>query len=134
MTVRRAQGIYQSTSSNSVTNVLAKFKVNSMEKLLPNEVAKPQSALRRAKTISGETVIENNLDQIYHLKFDSENPDSVLMLVKELKTLDNVEYAEPNYYYYISGKPNKMMGYPNAGLTVASESSGSLGGGYLWQP
>lgn len=127
VTVKRAQGIYQSTSSNSVTNVLAKYKVSSMEKLLPNEVAKPQSALRRAKTVSGETVTENNLDQIFHLKFDSENLDSVLMLVKELKTLDDVEYAEPNYYYYIMGAPNKMMDcLPTAmPMTTASEPASS---------
>lgn len=105
VSVQRLRGVYKSTSSLGVTNVLAKYGVSSMEKLLPAEVAKPQSALRKVRGFRGETVEENNLDQIYHLKFASEAPDSVLMLVKELKTLDEVEYAEPNYYYYATGTP-----------------------------
>ena len=103
VSVQRLRGVYKSTSSLGVTNVLAKYGVSSMEKLLPAEVAKPQSALRKVRGFRGETVEENNLDQIYHLKFASEAPDSVLMLVEELKTLDEVEYAEPNYYYYATG-------------------------------
>ena len=105
VSVQRLRGVYKSTSSLGVNNVLAKYGVSSMEKLLPAEVAKPQSALRKVRGFRGETVEENNLDQIYHLKFASEAPDSVLMLVKELKTLDEVEYAEPNYYYYATGTP-----------------------------
>lgn len=105
VSVQRLRGVYKSTSSLGVTNVLAKYGVSSMEKLLPAEVAKPQSALRKVRGFRGETVEENNLDQIYHLKFASEAPDSVLMLVAELKTLDEVEYAEPNYYYYATGTP-----------------------------
>lgn len=105
VSVQRLRGVYKSTSSLGVTNVLAKYGVSSMEKLLPAEVAKPQSALRKVRGFRGETVEENNLDQIYHLKFASEAPDSVLMLVEELKTLDEVEYAEPNYYYYATGTP-----------------------------
>lgn len=106
VSVQRLRGVYKSTSSLGVTNVLAKYGVSSMEKLLPAEVAKPQSALRKVRGFRGETVEENNLDQIYHLKFASEAPDSVLMLVEELKTLDEVEYAEPNYYYYATGTPD----------------------------
>lgn len=105
VSVQRLRGVYKSTSSLGVNNVLAKYGVSSMEKLLPAEVAKPQSALRKVRGFRGETVEENNLDQIYHLKFASEAPDSVLMLVEELKTLDEVEYAEPNYYYYATGTP-----------------------------
>lgn len=105
VSVQRLRGVYKSTSSLGVTNVLAKYGVSSMEKLLPAEVTKPQSALRKVRGFRGETVEENNLDQIYHLKFASEAPDSVLMLVEELKTLDEVEYAEPNYYYYATGTP-----------------------------
>lgn len=105
VSVQRQRGVYKSTSSLGVNNVLAKYGVSSMEKLLPAEVAKPQSALRKVRGFRGETVEENNLDQIYHLKFASEAPDSVLMLVEELKTLDEVEYAEPNYYYYATGAP-----------------------------
>lgn len=105
ITVRKAKGMFRSASINSVNRVLKKFGVNQMDRLFPDAKPKEASRLLRAKAYNGQTVTEHNLDKIYQVKFAAQSTDSVYQLVDALNALDEVEYAEPNYYVYIDDMP-----------------------------
>lgn len=104
ISVQRVKGKFKAASVSSVNTVLRDFDVDDMEKLLPNETAKPKNQLRRAKAFNGQTIEERNLDKIYLVKLNTLSPDSTLQLVERLKALQEVEYAEPNYRVYITGE------------------------------
>jgi hypothetical protein len=100
--VRRVAGQFKSVDKKTVDNVLREFGVVTMEKLFPN--AKPLQTRRRAKAFNGQMIEEKDLSQIYLVKTKSLRKDSTMQLVDKLKTLDEVEYAEPNYKVYIMGQ------------------------------
>ena len=97
--VRRAGGRYQSVDKSNIDAVLQKFGVETMEKVLPNE--NPKRTLRRAKAFNGETIQEKDLSQLYQVKLSEKHAYDVMPMIKELKTLDEVEFAEPNYKVYL---------------------------------
>ena len=97
-----ARGQFRAASINSVDKLLNEYNVNVMEKLFPNEKAKPSSQLSRRRAPNGSIVQEKNLDKVYWVKANIQGGDSTLQLIKQLKTLPEVEYAEPNYKVYIT--------------------------------
>ena len=101
VSVRRAGGRFASTNDSRLTSVLQKYGVDEMEQLLPNE--KPHRQLRRAKAFNGEEIQERDLSQLYRLQLDEAHTQDVESMIETLKELDEVEYAEPNYYCYIMG-------------------------------
>ena len=98
-TVRRVKGKFQSAGISKLDKVLGQFGVEDMEQLLPN--AKVGRTLRRAKAYSGATIVEQDLTQLYKITLAEDKAPKTLQLVDELKTLDEVEYAEPNYKMYL---------------------------------
>ena len=72
-----------------------------MEQLLPNE--NPNRQMRRARTFNGEMIQERNLSQLYCLKLSADHQHETMQIIEELNSLDEVEYAEPNYRAYIMG-------------------------------
>lgn len=105
--VQRVNGRFRSASLNSVNRLLREYGVSDMNKLFPNEVAKPKSQLRKVKASNGDFIQEKNLDKIYLIEMQSEEVDSTLQLVSMLNELEEVEYAEPNYRVYITGFSNQ---------------------------
>ena len=101
ITVRRSQGRFASTSVEKVTAVLQKYGTDEMEQLLPNE--NPHRQLRRARSYNGDVIQERDLSQLYCLKLSAEHQHETMQMIEELNALDEVEYAEPNYYCYIMG-------------------------------
>jgi hypothetical protein len=99
--VQNVKGKFKAASIDKVSTLLTTFGVDEMEKLLPSEVAGRN--LRRAKAFNGEEVKEADLSQLYFIKTKSLRPDSTMLLVKELKALNEVEFAEPNYRVYALG-------------------------------
>lgn len=97
--VRRAGKKFQSVDKSRVNAVLQEFGVETMEKLLPNE--NPKRTLRRAKAFNGETIVEKDLSQLYLLELSADKKTQTIPLVDELKKLDEVEFAEPNYKMYL---------------------------------
>jgi len=100
VTVRRVKGRFQSAGISKLDKVLSQFGVEDMEQLLPN--AKVGRTPRRAKAYSGATIVERDLTQLYKLTLAEEKAPQTLQLVDELKTLDEVEFAEPNYRVYLT--------------------------------
>ena len=106
--VSKARGLFNSVSNSSVDAVLKEFGVETMDKLLPN--AKPLQTRRNTRAFNGEMIEEKDLSQIYIVKTKSLRNDSTIQLVKKLKELGEVEYAEPNYKVYIMGQaPSSPM-------------------------
>lgn len=97
--VRRAQGRFTSTSAEKVTAVLQKYGADEMEQLLPNE--NPNRQLRCAKAYNGDVIQEHDLSQLYCVKLSAEHQHETMQIVEELKGLDEVEFAEPNYRVYM---------------------------------
>jgi subtilisin family serine protease len=93
--VNAARGMFRSSSVSRLTQVLKKYGTEEMEQLLPNE--KPNRSLSRSTAYSGETIQEKDLSQLYRVKLSEEHAQEALQLVDELKRLDEVEFAEPNY-------------------------------------
>ncbi|MBP3765343.1 MAG: S8 family serine peptidase [Bacteroidaceae bacterium] len=88
-----------SASVKSVDAVLKAFGATKMEKVLPNE--KPNRPLARSKAYNGQVIEDKNLSQLYEVQIPSAAPDSTVMLADQLKALNEVEFAEPNYKVYI---------------------------------
>ena len=96
--VNRIKGKFSSTSVASVTDVMQKYGVEEMEQILPGE--KAGRPLRKARAYNGDMVEEKDLSQLYQLKLGEKHLQEVHQIIDELKELDEVEFAEPNYLLY----------------------------------
>lgn len=96
--VRRA-GAQTTAGISSLDKVLKEYAVQEMEQLLPN--AKVKGTPRRAKAYNGQTIVERDLTQLYKVTLPEEKAMQVMEMVEQLKALDEVEFAEPNYKMYI---------------------------------
>ena len=93
--VNASRGQFRSTSVSRLTQVLQKYGTEEMEQLLPNE--NPKRTMRKTRAYNGETIQERDLSQLYRLKLSEEHAMEAPQLVKDLESLDEVEFAEPNY-------------------------------------
>ena len=93
--VSASRGQFRSTSVNRLTQVLQKYGTEEMEQLLPNE--NPARKMRKARAYNGETIQERDLSQLYRVKLSADHAMEAPQLVKDLESLDEVEFAEPNY-------------------------------------
>ena len=96
---RNARGKFQSAGINNLDKVLQEFGIEEMEQLLPR--AKAPRTLRRTKAYNGSVIEERDLTQLYRIVLPIEKSDRTMQMVEKLETLDEVEYAEPNYKLYI---------------------------------
>ena len=96
--VNRIKGKFSSTSVASVTDVMQKYDVEEMEQILPGE--KAGRPLRKARAYNGDMVEEKDLSQLYQVKLSEEHQHEVMQMADELKAIDEVEFAEPNYLLY----------------------------------
>ena len=108
-TVRRAAGRVQSAGISSLDAVLKEFKVQDMEQLLPG--AKVSGTPRRTKAFNGDMIVERDLTQLYRIFLPEEKADKTFELIEQLKALDEVEFAEPNYKVYIMADDNIAADY-----------------------
>lgn len=128
---RNAKGKFMAASLNPVDKLLREYGVADMEKLFPKEVAKPAAKLRKKVAPNGTTVKERNLDKIFLVKTSVQRPDSIFQLIDKLKEMDDVEYAEPNYYAYITADvpypsgsmPSQQKTVRRAPVNVETEAS-----------
>ena len=93
--VSASRGQFRSTSVSRLTQVLQKYGTEEMEQLLPNE--NPARKMRKARAYNGETIQERDLSQLYRVKLSADHAMEAPQLVKDLESLDEVEFAEPNY-------------------------------------
>ena len=97
--VHRSRSKFASTNVDRITSVLQKYGVDEMEQLLPNQ--NPKRQLARTRSYNGDTIKEHDLSQLYCISLSDAHHQETMELVDELKALDEVEYAEPNYRVYV---------------------------------
>ena len=107
--INRARGAYASTSVSQITDVLNKFGIVEMEKLLPN--AKPLKQKSRTRAYSGDAIEDHDLSQLYCVKLADDHKQETMQLVDELNKLNEVEFAEPNFRVYIMVDDNIAAEY-----------------------
>ena len=95
-----AKGRLQSAGLSKVDRVFKAIGVTEASELMPLTGMIKNRSPRRAKSLSGRVVTEPDLSTLYCLKFEQEGI-SVEDAVNNLKALDEVEYAEPNYLAFI---------------------------------
>lgn len=79
-------------------------KLNSMglfeaEPLMPLSGGRVNNGVA-VKSLSGRVVNDNDMSKLYRLKFDTAKLKSVHDAITEIKSMAEVEYAEPNYLVY----------------------------------
>lgn len=125
LVVKRSNGKLKSVSNSKVQNLLARFGATDMEKVFPNETPKPLNLRKKAKAPNGQIITENNLDQIYQIKFAAKEAEATVeKLVEELQTLEEVAWAEPNYLVYMTGATPSGAPFDSPTSSVVSKSEG----------
>lgn len=128
---RNSRGQIRTASISEVDKLLSEFGVNDMEKLFPNEVARPKSLLRSRVAPNGTVVQEKNLDKVFWVKTGMNNPDSTLQLIEKLKAIPEVEYAEPNYYLYITENTPALTRNAAPQITMTTNTEAETTANYI---
>ena len=128
--VRQAGGQFASVSLDHVSAVLEKYDVEQMEQLLPNE--NPNRKLARARSYNGDIIEERDLSQLYLLKLSDDHQQETMQIINELNAIDEVEYAEPNYYAYIMGEETIAESYSGNPMVKQQWYLDAYGVSELW--
>lgn len=91
------------TRNVSINSVLAEYEVETIEQLLPT--FKMPAEARSVKSYGGKDVVERDLSQIHLITLSPNSTRNEYYLIEQLKELDEVEFAEPNYICYALGTP-----------------------------
>ena len=85
---------------SGVDKVLGELGITASEQLMPltGEVVTPRAKVLRS--VSGNTIEDSDMSQLYRLSFDAEKIN-VHEAIDKLSALDEVEFAEPNYVVYV---------------------------------
>ncbi len=96
--MRMMNGKFKSTGISKVDKVLTGLGVSEADQLMP----RTGKIVNRKKLLSysGEDVKDRDMSGLYRLRFDSKSV-KIEDAIEQLKALDEVEFAEPNYLAFI---------------------------------
>ncbi len=97
----RVRSLNRAVSSgvNVVDQVLGELGVTASEPLMPLSGATVVPRAQALRSVTGKTIEDSDMSQLYRLTFDAAKVD-VHEAVDKLAALDEVEFAEPNYVVY----------------------------------
>ena len=98
--IKSVNGKFSTSRVNAVDAVLNSLGVKEAEQLMPLTGA-VKGQPRRMKAYNGNNVVESDLSKLYCLKFDETKTQNIYDAVEQLKTIPEVEFAEPNYLQFI---------------------------------
>ena len=84
---------------NTVDKVLGELGITTGEALMPLTGSKVVPGARALRSVSGKTIYDSDMSNLYRLTFD-ENKVNVYEAIEKISALDEVEFAEPNYVVY----------------------------------
>lgn len=87
------------TGMSSVDKVLGELEITGAETLMPLTGSKVFPGARALRSVSGKTIYDSDMSNLYRLTFD-ENKVNVHEAIEKISALDEVEFAEPNYVVY----------------------------------
>lgn len=96
---RNAKGRYIAAPTNKVQKQLSAIGGLGMEQLMPLTGAKVSKGSRKAIS-TNQQITDTDLSQLYVVRFDK-NKMQVEAALEQVKSWDNVEYAEPNGLVYV---------------------------------
>ena len=85
---------------SSMSRVMSEIGATAIEPLMPLTGELKQNAARSAKGFNGKDVEIKDMSTLYTVRFDETKQQDVYVVVDKLKTIDDVEFAEPNYLVY----------------------------------
>lgn len=101
----------RSTGISTVDKVLKRYELVSIDRLCPND--DPKRQLRSSKSYNGGDVVERDLSRLCLVKINTPadragQPEFDIRaltdnLIEEFNAMDEVEFAEPNYFIYSVG-------------------------------
>ena len=101
----------KSTGISNVDKVLKRYELISIDRLCPND--DPKRQLRSSKSYNGGDVVERDLSRLCLVKINTPadkagQPEFDIRtltdnLIEEFNAMDEVEFAEPNYFIYSVG-------------------------------
>lgn len=89
---------------SSMSRVMSEIGATAIEPLMPLTGELKQNAARLAKGFNGKDVEIKDMSTLYTVRFDETKQQDVHAVVDKLKTIDDVEFAEPNYLVYTTAK------------------------------
>ena len=84
---------------NTVDKVFGELGITTGEALMPLTGSKVVPGARALRSVSGKTIYDSDMSNLYCLTFD-ENKVNVHEAIEKISALDEVEFAEPNYVVY----------------------------------
>jgi subtilisin family serine protease len=96
--MRKADGKFKSTGVSAIDKVFTSLGVEEVDQLMPLTGHKVNRKVMRS--YSGQEIKDVDLSGLFCLKFASQSVKSVEEAVSSLKSLEEVEYAEPNYLVF----------------------------------
>lgn len=90
-----------SSGVNALDDVLKELGVTECEELMPMTGA--QHSSMRVQTFNGRGMTIPDTEKTYLMKFDSNKVQSVELAIEKVQSIDDVEFAEPNYLVYALG-------------------------------
>lgn len=93
---------------NKLDQVFNELGIEAGEQLMPLTGSVKVKRATPLKSITGKTITDADMTQLYRFKFDAKKM-SVHQAVDKLKALEEVEYAEPNYIVYALSSDNGAL-------------------------
>ncbi len=121
------------SNTNTVDKVFGELGITASEALMPLTGAELVPGARALRSISGKSIHNSDMSNLYRLTFDGSKMN-VFDAVEKMAALDEVEYAEPNYLVY-SLSSNNMLATdkPNDPLGDEQWGNGQLKLDFLWK-
>lgn len=87
-------------NAGRLNSLFDKYGLEDAEELMPLTGSTVTPKARRAKALNGSEVADRDLSGLYVLRFDPKKTADIHSVAEELGSLDDVDYAEPNYIVY----------------------------------
>ena len=97
----------RSVNASGVNSVLSSLGVTELEQLMP---LTGEAQLPATRAINGKFVNEVDLSNLYRVRFDATKIPSVHTAIENMKSLSEVEFAEPNYVVYKLSTDSEVAG------------------------
>ena len=104
----KAVGKKLTSGVNKLDQVFNELGIEAGDQLMPLTGAVKVKRATPLKSITGKTITDADMTQLYRFKFDAKKM-SVHQAVDKLKALEEVEYAEPNYIVYALSSDNGAL-------------------------
>ncbi len=95
----KAIGKKLTSGVSQVDRVFEELGVTAGEQLMPLTGAHTANRAKALKSVTGQIIPDADMTLLYRLQFDPKQVD-VYQAIEKVKTLPEVEYAEPNYVVY----------------------------------